>query len=840
MTEASPLILPTLTIDHHDERRRRQRNGNGIDVNDVIAAADRQPAPSRSQQQSSLPLTTQSMQQQAISTSILPVIDEGVGSGDDSISSHSAGSIRGHWNPLLLGDSRSHCVVWPPRGYAAWPPPSDSEDDDEGSMFGQYLPTTIYGSLPLSNQLHRDGENNITDTPPLIRPLPAISSGVRILANRQEVSGSQQQQQQQPRNILRSLLIVRLAFSLLAMIVWLSVLSQAPDDSYTDTTVSDFAYSADEPWGGFEQRSTNNSDGDDDDDDDGKPKHYASSSLLSTLPYYRRNYDEYERGGEGGFIEYARNSNDDGNNGTILAEIDNDLEGIEEGGSNSHQEYGIDPIIQTDVSTSLPSDITFADLAGMMLPSYFQRTVRLCISTIKPAIINHTTIEDNVTVTTPTKTTSVSPGDVFKLRKTMLKTRDMLDAFSPVFSTQSSLDDYDRKKYGELILKFKPWKNVKLEGERMLVESNYLTGDTNVIINAEQQNGRTSRRLPTQHGGKYIFKDLWYTLRRFLDRGYTLIGDFQDLDHAKIMVSPAQLAQYQHQVWDWTDEFMTFVTKNRHHVSLYLSLPCKLRKKKQQHNCRYVHSHSSHLFWGAVHSERDLPNGNKDKATYVLGRLGYMQLGRAKAYLVDVLAREHVISTNDYLSTNATTSATSLGDGAEDKIDFNDEDKDRENEVHEIYHNLRKELRSLLDELDLFGDLLLPQTSIVPEIFSNKFTVSEDQTDSMSSSATPRPQTSSIPSTPSVQNQTDEAVEVLRSVRNMLGDLNDSFVAYAKYLEWNEYLDKRLELQNDVETQWGTFRAWANEVDLIAKLNFLMGEIEPPLQFHSAGGGIRE
>jgi len=562
--------------------------------------------------------------------------------------------------------------------------------------------------------------------------------------------------------------------------------------------------------------------------------HHATPSAKSTLPIYRRSYDDSVRG-EKESIEDESGNNED-YNATDITKVDNDIEGTEAVDSDEQHQEDDTP------STSLPSDVTFADLASMMLPTYFQKTVRLCISTIKPAIINHTSIDDvnNVTTTTITKTTSVTPGDVFKLRKTMLKTRDMLDAFSPVYPTESSLDDYDDKKRNDaaLIMHLKPWKNIGLEADKM-VESNYRNSgvDTERIL-------RTKRRRPPPHEGRSKIKDLWYTLRKFLDRGYTLIGDFQDLDHAKIMHSPDQLAEYQLQVWLWHDEFMTFVDKHRRHISLYLSLPCQTRKtkdKRHQH-CRNVHSHSSHLFWGSVHSKHDLPDGMVDKATSVLGRLGYMQLGRAEAYLVDVLTREHVISTNNETMTNATpTTATTTTSSLEDDA------HDIENDVHEIYHNLRKELRSFLDELDLFGDLLLPHSSIVPEIVrDNYLSLAADQSASVPPSATPTRATSSsaapsaAPSTTTitVQMQTDEAVDVLRSVRNMLGDLNDSYVAYAKYLEWNEYLEERLHLQKVVESQWGNFRVWAKEVDLIAKLNFLRGEIDPTVLEHPADVGI--
>ncbi len=796
------------------------------------------------------------MRRQSNSSSLLPVIIEGVGSGGgDDDSSHSS-SISSNFHRLGLGDTVSHRVVWPPIGFASWPPPSDQDHDDQAEnqcdqqMTTTTTTTTSYGSLPLSMQLRPHGDEASTGSPSFSSPL-LNSHGIRSLANniRQEVSDLHR------RSAHRSLLIATLAFTFMAVAIWLPVLTQEPADSYT-STVSPTARQSKV----VQPRVKANNDNDDDDGEviflthpwKSKSKHNASvsSSSQSTIPFYRRSYDSFEEGGGGKekSIQVSASKNNGDNNATVIIDIGNGVEEPEDGKEQQQQEYDIDPIFQSEVSsTSLPSDITFADLAGMMLPIYFQKTVRLCISTITPATINHTSFDEgsNVTTTSISRTTSVMPGDVFKLRKTMLKTRDMLDVFSTVYSTQSSLDDYSDEKHNDalLIMNFEPWKKVDEEGEGIF-ESNYRNSgmdDTKRISDAEQQNGRRMRH----HEIRPKIKDLWYTLRKFLDRGYTLIGDFQDLDHAKIMHSSAQLAQYQLKVWQWCDEFMTYVTENRRLISLYLSLPCKTRKEKknkQQHQCRYVHSHTSHLFWGSLHSKRDLPDGNVDKATHVLGRLGYMQLGRAQAYLVDVLTREHVIS----------TMTTKSGDDAQDEAE------DSENEVHETYHNLRKELRSFLDELDLFGDLLLPNSSIVPEIVSDRFSaVEEGQPVLVSPSSSPTAQTpTSSPTTQTptssptflsststlVHVQTDLAVDVLRNVRNILGDLNDSYVAYAKYVEWDEYLKERLELQQVVETQWGQFRAWAQDVDLTGKLNFLMGTIDPSTQDFPADddGSIRE
>lgn len=839
--EASPLLVPNLGNGHQERRQLR------VESNDADASANgqqqhQQPSSSSSSltslpSQMSLP---RHMRRQSKSSSILPVIDEGAGgSGDDS---SQTSSISSHCR--LLSDSvMHHCIIWPPRGYTSWPPPSSGYDQD-GICEQQMLATTSYGSLPLSKNRADSASPRLDTQEQQCRRSSSFSSHNHIPGFQTRTTTNT--------NTHRSLIIATLAFSLMAVATWLPVFMQEPAvEFYTTNNFSDLTHVTELREGTTKLR---NASGDDDNDNfDATLKysrnkwasssHHAAYSAMSTLPIYRRSYDESDRGEEES-RENESGDNED-NNATDITKVDNDIKETEAVDSDEQQQE------DDTSSTSLPPDIKFADLASMMLPTYFQKTVRLCISTIKPSITNHTSIDEvnNVTTTTITLTTSVMPGDVFKLRKTMLKTRDMLDAFSPVYPTESSLDNYDVKKHDDaaLIMHFKPWKKVGLETDKML-ESNYRNSgvDTERML-------RTKRRRPPPLESRSKIKDLWYTLRKSLDRGYTLIGDFQDLDHAKIMHSPDQLAQYQLQVWQWHDEFMTFVDKHRRHISLYLSLPCQTRKiaKKHQshHHCRYVHSHSSHLFWGSVHSEHDLPDGMVDKATSVLGRLGYMQLGRAEAYLVDVLTREHVISTINETTTNVTsstaTTTSSLEDDEQGEADMDNED-DNENDVHEIYHNLRKELRSFLDELDLFGDLLLPHSSIVPEIVRDTYlSLAADQSASVPPSPSYMPPIS-LPASPSaapstttltLQQQTDEAADVLRSVRNMLGDLNDSYVAYAKYLEWNEYLEERLELEKKVETQWENFRVWAKEVDLIAKLNFLRSEIDPTVLEHPADVG---
>jgi hypothetical protein len=252
-----------------------------------------------------------------------------------------------------------------------------------------------------------------------------------------------------------------------------------------------------------------------------------------------------------------------------------------------------------------------------------------------------------------------------------------------------------------------------------------------------------------------------------------LIGDFQDLSHAKVKYTPERLHNYQGQVLNWKEEFVGFVAQNHEGIMDYLSHACPDTTEKQAQQlslaninvsqshreergekrnipkCSYSRSKSSHLFWNYTPSSK-LPDGNIDPATSVLAQLGSAQLNRALVYLSQALAAEHVV-----------------GDEAVNK------------DVHELYHNLRKEIRSFLDSVDLFGRLLFPDKSF---------------------------------------EQHYEDISLLKKTKKLLGDLNDEVVAYSKYLEWNEYPEEQLQLKSYITSDWGDFRRWAQDVDLSDKL----------------------
>jgi hypothetical protein len=431
---------------------------------------------------------------------------------------------------------------------------------------------------------------------------------------------------------------------------------------------------------------------------------------------------------------------------------------------------------EAEAPISLPSNITFGDLAAFMLPTYFQACINSCTSTIIPSVIDETTTS-----------TSVMPGEVAVLRKTILKTRDLFDVFSPV--------------YPENTLTWKTWSSSSFRSHfdrEYYIRMGSTPHDKVVLLEKE-----------VRLGEDFAEEDLWRTLRKLLADGYRLIGEFQDLDHAHIAYTPSQLAEYQQEVWAWRVGFTTFAETNRRHIFSYLSLPCEEQGRKSRHShCQHAHSHVSHLFWGTT-SVHDLPNGNLDKAKHALAKLGNAQLKRAESYLCDALSYEYVLN-----STKAEISTSSPHHHRNDDAEKGESEEEGGGiiNVQEIYHNARKELRSFLDELVIFGDLLLPGSSAIPEILKVETTAT----------------TAAAARDPALKILIDQAVGALETTRKMLGDLNDDFSAYEWYKQWNVYPEEQSILQTSIEARWKRFREWQEEVDLLSKLEFLRGVMMHP------------
>jgi hypothetical protein len=559
----------------------------------------------------------------------------------------------------------------------------------------------------------------------------------------------------------------------------------------------------------------------------------------------------------------------------------------------SQQSNGAAPLIDPNIS--------FASLASIMLPTYFQTTLELCKSTILPNQSEKKSKSNKLSYLDG-ETTTVTPDAVFELRKQMLKTRDLLDVFSTVYPPIPQRNGHK----GDLGFETRDvmWAmdeelNLTLESDQKRHSKRHREKQRGVLGRHRgryrEERSSEERRHREHDTRENEGADLWKTIRKFLDGGYTIIGDFQDLDHANIDYTPEQLADYQKVVWQWHVGFVTFAERNYLDIMRYLSYPCpkeeesnsKSGKRRKESRplpqpCQYSHSHSSHLFWGGTR-RKDLPDGNQVRARVALGRLGNEQLERAQMYLNMLWTKESVISKADVDEPIEKEMASRHDNGKQrkstDGLDAPVKEKEDEN-VHEVYHNLRKELRSFLDEVDVFGTLLVPDTMVQPELIvlgeltddpltdatasakegsrrlmdANE-TVTEDPTapsqpdpsesesngphavnpgqeidvgvageevigPQVSPPLTPNPPLSQL-STESSMQKTFDSLAALRQTRKLLGDLNDDYTAYTKYVEWNTNFGDQVRLMIKIEAEWNHFRWWAAQIDLNGQIDYL-------------------
>ena len=592
------------------------------------------------------------------------------------------------------------------------------------------------------------------------------------------------------------------------------------------------------------------------------------------------------------------------------------------------------------------ANVTFASLAHLMLPQNLQTTIDLCKSTIIPyhdpdekpskskkrAGLYKTNLNS---LDLSAATTSVQPSQVFKLRKQLLQTRNMIDVFSPTYPPTTE------SKYHQGDLNFETRDIMYAKDNMDLV----LEEDGKFHKNSKVHDGEEDYRVVGRHDmfqhthhhekhGKYRLtktkrskhhnkdKDLWRTLRKYLDQGYTVIGDFQDLDHAKIKYTTDQLAGHQKEVWEWHVDFMTFMHRNYLIVMRYLSHPCpedyddedntrshkkhhgnnrRLSHKKHHHSksknsknskkhskdssktppkpiCQYIHPHTSHLFWGGA-TQSQLPIGDVTLAHVALGQLGIKQLGRAQDYLNMLWDKDYIIPTADVNEPIEKVGASKNKHPSTTKEDDNDKAKDISSvldspeeepidtfDVHEVYHNLRKEIRSFLDEVSLFGTLILPDTVVRPEALtlmaekkrSNEaaevstpsldvLTSDEGGLDANSTevpplnisipakqdvgpqlspplkeNSSPPPHTTIFDKlTMNAKQRTFDALSALKQTTKLLGNLNDDYVAYESYVKSDTHHGEQVRLMDAIQTEWNSFRWWARQINLNEQIEYL-------------------
>ena len=285
----------------------------------------------------------------------------------------------------------------------------------------------------------------------------------------------------------------------------------------------------------------------------------------------------------------------------------------------------------------------------------------------------------------------------------------------------------------------------------------------------------SSFRLKKKHPRRQLRKeeDILRTLRFHLNRGYVRIGEFQDLHNAHVLYNGApsyllivsrclssvwhlspytfsshsfivhavhQLVAARGRVLDWRDAFESFIKS--HDIDAFLSAPSK--------GCFDRTDSRSHLFWGEINNT---PCGS-NLATPTLALLASKQLTRASGYLHKSLQLNSIVSA----------------------------------EAHVAYHDLRKELRSLFDEFELFGFCMF---------------ASNDP-------ATTR----------------NAVLHTIKKARKLLGDINDDYTAYSIYVENRSYDDLQKELSARIGASWIQFKDWAHDVDLKGTLACLAKDMK--------------
>lgn len=196
---------------------------------------------------------------------------------------------------------------------------------------------------------------------------------------------------------------------------------------------------------------------------------------------------------------------------------------------------------------------------------------------------------------------------------------------------------------------------------------------------------------------------------------------------------------------DWKDEFESFIKS--HDISAFLSAP--------SNGCFNRTDSRSHLFWGEI----DITPCGSDLATPTLALLGLKQLERASDYLRQSLRFDNIVN----------------------------------EKAHLVYHNLRKELRSLFDEFQLMGYIMF----------------------STDDPATTR----------------NAVLNTIKKARKLLGGINDDYTAYGIYVENREYKELQKELAAKIGTAWIEFKNWTNEVDLEGTFTYLAKDMKDASHF---------
>jgi hypothetical protein len=302
------------------------------------------------------------------------------------------------------------------------------------------------------------------------------------------------------------------------------------------------------------------------------------------------------------------------------------------------------------------SEITFGDLAKKTLPDLYADMVK------QLSVFNET----------------IQPIDTAEVRKVILKTRDMLDVFSPVYPNTEM--GHNTKEY-----------------------------------------------------------DIWDELRSRIAYGYQIVGEFLDLDHAHMIYTDKEAGKLRDKILDWIRQFKKF--DHDHNLDRYLAHPSR------DHD-HYDHRKESRFFWKDWDDKR--PRGYSS-AVKSLAALGQQQIDVILGYYKDVFPEESVL----------------------------------EVKIQEVYHNVRKSSRAMIDEHEVLGVFMFPD-----------------------------------------EPQVQSTMDMLVLAKKYLGDLNDNWTARQHYIEKNEYHDEQVRLAAEVDKAWAEFKQWSTDVDFEGALRALSTRFE--------------
>jgi exopolyphosphatase len=245
-----------------------------------------------------------------------------------------------------------------------------------------------------------------------------------------------------------------------------------------------------------------------------------------------------------------------------------------------------------------------------------------------------------------------------------------------------------------------------------------------------------------------------------LAKGYQIVGEFLDLNHAHINYTESSCRRLRQEILNWKTDFTLFQQEHPE-IPVYLASPLK--------DGRVHHAKESRFFWLNTPQEH-LPKGSSPVTPY-MQRLAIHQAKVALGYLNHTMTFQRIMASHS----------------PEEQL-----------ERQETFHNLRKTLRAMCDELDVMG----------AGIFLTD------------------------PSSPSL----DAEWALLVKARSVLGDLNDLWTAYDFYVQHDKLYLEQDRLVLSVDSAFLGFKQWAHDEDLAGALHYMiqvMGDVSSNSVHHS-------